>query len=539
MFADAVYYRYFSSVLSSTYLCQSWQLGTVSDSIVSLIKGSDIFFFIDTALFLILILVLKKFLDKKEFKDFKIRVWLTIPFLLCGVLLINHVIAVFNSEFPKVLETSYNRPLIVRNTGIFAFHMVDTSQFVSSQINKRNVSVEEMNLVNNYIKKDKEQENDQYSNIGKNKNLIVVQVEALQGFVINRTLNGKEITPNLNRIISKGIYFDNYFNQVSSGNTSDAEFLSNVSLYPIQDGAVFQKYPLNKYESLPSLLAEQGYTSVMMHPFKPDFWNRTVMSKSLAFNQFYSEKDFTKDEIIGFGLSDRLFFSQAVDKLRNLKSPYYGLLITLSSHHPFNNVNKYGDFNVGQYEGTMFGNYLKAIHYTDKAIGELYDKLQKDQILNDSVLVIYGDHGGIKEDNAENLAMFLNKKKLDPFEWQLEQRVPLVISGGPIKKPEVKHIPGGQIDFFPTIANIMGIKSKYSLGRNLLNLDSNLVVFRDASWIDETGQFLSLTGQFRSWLEKKNPDKDCIKKRSKEALDILRVSDLIIENDLLKKKTSY
>lgn len=69
-------------------------------------------------------------------------------------------------------------------------------------------------------------------------NLIVVQMESFQNFPINLTLNGQEVTPVLNKLAKEGFYFPHVFQQIGPGNTSDAEFMSNTSIYPTAAAAM-------------------------------------------------------------------------------------------------------------------------------------------------------------------------------------------------------------------------------------------------------------------------------------------------------------
>ena len=113
----------------------------------------------------------------------------------------------------------------------------------------------------------------------KGKNLIIVQVEALQQFVIDKTVMGQEITPNLNKLIKSSAYFNNYFYQIAAGGTSDAEFMSNNSLYPAPSGAAFFFYANNNYLSLPKALVKNGYETAALNGYYETFWNRNIMYK--------------------------------------------------------------------------------------------------------------------------------------------------------------------------------------------------------------------------------------------------------------------
>ncbi len=260
------------------------------------------------------------------------------------------------------------------------------------------------------------------------KNLIVIQVEALQQFVINQKVNGKEITPNLNRWIKKRMYFDNYYYQVAGGTTADAEFMSNNSLYPAQSGAAYYTYSGNTYNSLGVALKNKGYYTAAMHGNTEGFWNRNVMYKAEGFDDFFGQHSYNVDEIIGLGLSDKSFLNQSIEKMEKFKQPYYQFVVTLTSHFPYDaGSSKYGNFDVGKYKGTFMGNYLQAIHYTDEQLGNYLDTLEKNGTLANSVVAIYGDHFAIPKDKMDQLYNFENVDNQNDYTWFKYQKVPLIM----------------------------------------------------------------------------------------------------------------
>ncbi len=107
--------------------------------------------------------------------------------------------------------------------------------------------------------------------MAKGKNLIYIQVESLENFVIGKTVNGKEITPNLNKLVQKSLYFPNTFEQVNEGTSSDADLMVNTSMLPLRQGSTFFRYPNTNYNSLPNLLEGEGYATSAIHPDKGSF----------------------------------------------------------------------------------------------------------------------------------------------------------------------------------------------------------------------------------------------------------------------------
>ena len=124
----------------------------------------------------------------------------------------------------------------------------------------------------------------------KGKNVIMVQLEAFQNFVIGQKINGQEVTPNMNKLLGESMYFKNFYHQTSQGRTSDADLAANASLQPLITGSVFIRYAQHQYDSMPSTLKDNGYTTSVFHAYDGGFWNRNAMYQTLKYDTFYSKK---------------------------------------------------------------------------------------------------------------------------------------------------------------------------------------------------------------------------------------------------------
>ena len=255
-----------------------------------------------------------------------------------------------------------------------------------------------------------------YTNIFEGKNIIVIHAESIMAQDMTLSFNNLELTPNLNKLASEGLFFSNYYPQVSVGTSSDTEFTFNTSLLPASTGTVFVNYWKRTYEAIPNILKEKGYYSASMHANNASFWNRNVMHETLGYDKFYAKDSFdysNEEDIMGMGLSDKAFFKQAISKIKKIDEKnqnYYLTLITLSNHTPWDDEDKYGDYTVDYkytetdengnvvektlpyMEGTTLGRYFKSVHYADEAIGEFVNELDSEGLLDNTVLVIYGDH---------------------------------------------------------------------------------------------------------------------------------------------------
>lgn len=531
---DLNYFRYFKDVMSLPVLLNGFQLASVKSSVGNLLKLTDFLYFIDIFIFIALY-KLSKYRNTKTLR-FSSRAIVSLTLIAFAAAASGFKMWELSKEQPRLLSTMYSKVYVAKKLGGLNYHLLDSYNLLSNYVSRKTpLAKETKEEIKSFLISNSENTTENLKGIGEGKNLINIQVEALQGFVINKSINGQEITPNLNKLIKNSAYFSNYFYQTASGGTSDAEFLSNNSLYPTSAGSVSYLYTNNTFNALPKALMDKGYTTSGFHGYTENFWNRNLMYPKYGFQQFHGEKDYNIDESIGLGLSDESFFKQSLEKMESLKKPYYSSLVTLSSHFPYDDTKKYDPFPVGEFEGTLLGNYLKAIHYTDKQIGMFIDTLEKRGALKDSVLVIYGDHYAIPKENKAELAKFLGVNDFSELEWAALGKVPLIMHFPGNSHKGVYDIYGGQIDLYPTLANIFNIPMENMMGKDLFNSKEGKVIFRNGSFTDGKIFYLSSENSFYDISTGKKVEEDAKLSNLKEdAVNQLEYSDLILKHDLLK-----
>lgn len=542
VFSNVMFYRYFRDLLSIPLLTQASVVGDIGNSMFQLLHYSDLMLIADIVFFPIAIIVFKR--KTRVEGPRRDSLWMAISLCAIGSIIVFSSFGQLIKSQPTILQTFYDRVYVAQNIGILNYHGADVYAFVQQSLAESSVldDKKKQEIFDFFKVKNQDNNSDkQLFGVGEGKNLVVIQLEAIQEFVINNSVNGREITPNLNKLVASSIYFDNYYYQTAGGGTSDAEFAANVSMFPMKEGAVYIRKPGNYYYSLPIRLKEEGYSTLAMHGYKPGFWNRSVIYKNLGFDEFYSKDNMEENELLGMGISDKDFFKQAIEKLKTQKQPFHAFLITLSSHFPYKNDKRlYSSFDVGEYKDTLLGDYLEAVHYTDEALGEFLDELQSSGMMDDTVLAIYGDHHGIPKDNEKDLAKFLGKESLSSMDWQLLQKVPMII-----KIPNVDNttesITGGSVDFMPTILNVMGMKASNqpSLGRDLLNSDEGLVTLRNGSFLTKGMVYLSSENICYDTLTGKELTASQYIEKKQEAERLLDYSDIIIKFDLVDEIKAY
>lgn len=531
--ADVIYFSYFKDIISISIMKMATSLGNVGSSVSDLFKPIYLLFLLD-----ILIIPFIHYFKNKYSKDLGLKTKLItfLIFIVIGVLIEIPSFQKLSVDQPRLLTTMYNRVYITKRLGILNSHGVDLYNYLVTVIEKTTpISATKKTEISQFLNSNSKAQGTLLKSAYKGKNLIVIQVEALQQFPINLIVNGQEVTPNLNRWIKKSDYFDNFYYQIAAGSTSDAEFMVNNSLYPAASGAAYYLYTDNEYNSLAKELKLQNYSTNALHGYLQTFWNRNIMYKAEGFDKFYSDKNYKIDETVGLGISDKSFLKQSVDKIKALTNPFYSFVITLSSHFPFDDVKHYGDFNVGDFEGTFTGNYLKAIHYTDIQLGQFLDTLDKEGILDNSVVVLYGDHYAIPIEHQQELAKLLNINDMNELKWMELQKVPMLIHYPGNANIGVNHIYSGQMDVFPTIANLLALPNNDLMGKDLLNTKDSNVIFRNSSFTDGNIFYLSTTDSYydiKTGL--KISESAALKAKKLNVLNQLGYSDDILQHDLIR-----
>ena len=410
---NSMYYTNYLSYASISLIATSFLIVDVGDAIVENVMELKDFCYIWEVIIIILVhikLCKSKYYEKqKEKKSFTHT-------LIAGFIFV----AIFATTLRPVdisrITKQWNREYIVMRYGIFTYQFSDIFASVTPTINSMFGYDENAKIFREYYEENKEKhEPNEYTNIFEGKNVIVIHGESMMTNAIGLKFNDQEVTPTLNRLSQEGMFFSNFYSQVSVGTSSDSELTFNTSLMPTKSGTAFVSYSNRKYIGIPTLLKEKGYYTFSMHANNADFWNRRAMHNNLGYNRFYSKKDYEvlKENIIGLGLSDKEFFKQSIEKIEKISQEnekWYGLLIMLSNHTPFSEVEKYGDFPVDikekvtkedgteeeitypYMEGTKLGNYFKSIHYADAALNEFLIGMDEKGLLDNTVFILYGDH---------------------------------------------------------------------------------------------------------------------------------------------------
>ncbi len=567
---NSAYYTFYTSFASVSMLSLTQYIGEVGDAVVeNVLQIKDLVYIFPLIFFIYYYHRLVKkdkykiYTKEKRIKKFKNTI------ITGAVILVLFIVSLSSLEISRFVK-QWNREYIVMRFGIYLYQGNDIVASIQPQISAMFGYDDAKKEFTEYYedRPDEQDYTNEYTNILEGRNVIVIHAESMQGIAINRTFNGEEVTPNLNRLIKEGMYFDNFYSQVSVGTSSDTELTYNTSLMPTQNGTAFVSYFDRTYISTPSLLKEKGYYTFSMHANNADFWNRRAMHESLGYDKFYSKETYevTDDNVIGLGLSDKSFFAQSVEKLKKISEEhdkYYGYIITLTNHTPFSDTDKYGEFSVTMkttitnedgtteeveapyLEGTKLGNYFKSVHYADEALGEFFSEMDEAGLLDNTVVIIFGDHDARLPRSEFNLMYNYDpatddiKDEEDPtyvdydsFDYELDRKVPLIIwtKDGAVSG-QVDYTMG-MYDVMPTIGNMLGFYNKYALGHDIFETkDDNIVVFPNGNWVTNLMYYNSQKGEYKL-LKDEIIDENYIRENNEYAEKLLDVSNKAIVFDL-------
>lgn len=534
LLANMVFYRFFNDFLTIPVLFQSSNMGDLGSSVSSLFQPVDVLLFVDLV---ILFWLLRKPAFRTDIRATR-KERSAYYLLVAAVFFFNLGLA--ETERPQLLTRSFDREMLVKNISVYNFHVYDG--VIQSKTSAQRAMADSTNLteIENYVKANKKEPNQEMKGIAEGRNVIMVSLESTQNFVLNGAeLNGQEISPYLNDLADKSYNFTNVYHQTGQGKTSDAEFLTDNSLYPLGRGAVFFTNPDNKFNATPEILKEKGYTSAVFHANNKSFWNRDLVYNAFGYDHFYDVDSYkvTPETSVGWGLKDKEFFEQTASLMKELPQPFYSKSITLTNHFPFELSEDDQTIDKFDSNSKTLNNYFTTVKYQDDAVKQFIESLKKEGLYENSIIVFYGDHYGISENHNEAMAKYLGKE-VTPFESQQLQRVPFIvhIPGVTDKNPKEIDTVGGQIDIRPTVMNLLGVdsKDKVEFGNDLFSKDRlPFTVMRDGSFVTDkyvyTGNvcYDKSTGQP---IEDKTACEPYIAKAKKE----LDYSDKIIYSDLLR-----
>lgn len=320
-------------------------------------------------------------------------------------------------------------------------------------------------------------------------NLVIILCESLESWVIDRTIDGVEITPVLDSLVADTattLYAPNVLTQVAAGRSIDCQLLVNAGMLPMQSSVYSMRYPQNRYYTLNQALAEKnGARSYILTCDKPIVWNQEPIAHAFGIDTLLTRSSWRNDELVGnpAKLSDGSFMRQAVEKMQAGEIWPEGenaflQFVTYSGHNPFRLPENLRTVTFSDRFPERMRDYMMMARYTDSAIGTLLTYLRSRPDYDRTLIVITGDHEGLAMDRAAILSDPSAVGIVSPGQY-----TPLIVVNSPVGGRYDGIL--GQADIYPTLLNLMKLDSYRWKGMGQSILDPDKAPFAISSMTGE------------------------------------------------------
>lgn len=526
--AQIVYYSMYESILSFYSILNGGQVTEFMDVIFDMILRNwyGILLFI-LPIVILIVLHKKKVIDfeKKNLKETVIKMGTVILVQIVAILCVNFIKPndiysnknlYYNTHVPKLTAQRMGFLTAMRKDfQRFAFGFEEKLTVNTSVKNSKDASENECNVtdidfgtlieneedetikeMHEYFRNQEPSKKNEYTGMFEGKNLIVLVAESFSTLAIR-----EDLTPNLYKLYNEGFKFENFYTPVFPVSTADGEYITDTSLIP-KEGVWSFKEIVGNYMpySYANAFEKLGYSSNAYHNHTATYYERDKYIETMGYNSYLA---------VGNGLEERM------NTKRWPNSDYEMIDVTTSDYINNDKFLAYYMTVSGHLNYTRSGNcmvyrnwdavkdlpysdkaksYLATNIELDKAVGELINKLQLAGKLEDTVIVISGDHYpyGLTLDEINELSTY---ERDDTFE---KYRMPLLIWSGSMEEPINVEKIGSSLDILPTVLNLFGVEydSRLLIGRDILSDADPLVIFADRSFITDKGRYNSITGQF-------------------------------------------
>lgn len=326
----------------------------------------------------------------------------------------------------------------------------------------------------------------------KRSNLLIVFAESLESWVLEKKVDGKEITPCLNRLLKEKstLYAPNVLTQVKGGRSIDAQLMICSGLLPLMSGTYSSLYYDNTFYTLQKAMRGLKHSrSYLLTIDKVSTWNQGAVARSFGTDTIISYHDFKMTEAFGTHkrIGDASFFQQCREKIERGEvwkpgESVYMQFVTYSGHAPFKLPDYLRAITFPASIPEKAADYMTTAHYTDKAIGDFVAYLKTLPQYKETIVVIVGDHEGLasyRQELVGNPACrgLVSDKQLTPF----------IVLNSPVGMRYDKFM--GQIDIYPTLLNLMQLDAYrwHGLGQSILDPRKQGVAVGSVMNVEGTG----------------------------------------------------
>lgn len=308
-------------------------------------------------------------------------------------------------------------------------------------------------------------------------NVIIIIMESMTwprtSFAPNLTSTPDDPTPNLRELAKDSLYFSQYF--APARTTARAIFTTMTGIPDVNRSGgtssrnqvlVDQSLVMNQFE---------GYEKFYMIGGSASWANiRGVLTHNIEDLHLMEEGAWKSPNVDVWGISDLALFRETADVLTKARQPFVTVIQTAGFHRPYTIPADNAGFQIKQPSSEILKNYgymdaaeYNSLRFSDHALGEFMNIARTKPWFNNTVFVIFGDHG--LNDTSANMKPGYLACHLQSNHVPMLLYAPGLVAEGLLKPGEYTQ-PCGHTDIFPTVASLAGISFHYKgLGRNLLD----------------------------------------------------------------------
>ena len=361
--------------------------------------------------------------------------------------------------------------------------------------NKLNLKLDSnlSSVVKEYIENNQGTKKNKYTSIFEDKNLIFIVAESFSTIGVN-----EELTPTLYKLTNSGFIFENFYVPYYLS-TIGGEFSAVTGIYPDTSTLSTWRSGNNSFPfGLSNVFENKGYNTYAYHNHSGYFQDRYKYLKSIGFDNFkacYMGLDINCDM---WPESDVEMIEKTYGEYINSDKPFLAYYMTVSGHLEYNfSGNSIASKNRNLVDNLPYSDSAKAYLATqielDKSLKLLIDKLEENNILEDTVIVLLADHYpyGLTLDEMNELSSY---ERDGLFEINHNS---LIIWNENLNTIRVSKV-GMPTDVIPTVYNLFGIDydSRLYVGNDLLSTADGLVILGNRSWITDNGKYSSVDNTY-------------------------------------------
>lgn len=361
-----------------------------------------------------------------------------------------------------------------------------------------------------------------YTGIFKNKNLIFVQLEGIDDWLLT-----EKDTPTLYGMLNNSFVFQNHYSYYNGGgSTFNSEFAVNTGfITPLSYTQNAYSFNKNSFPySMANMFKNQDYVVNAFHMNSGEYYSRQTNYTNWGYDKYYGlldindykDKSYTLDREL---INDVTFQERMFPK----DSKFVDYLITYSNHLPFTNTKGVckllydmemdldDTVDTGEESSSMFVQLTeeecirKQAHETDYMMELLLKKLTELNLIDDTVIVVFTDHYLYTVEDKTILDKYKNTSN------NLINKTPFFIWQNNMKRTNIKEVTS-QLNILPTTLNLFGINynPNYYIGSDALSQNyKGIVFFSDYSWYDgniyvENGVIANNKSSSQEYLDEKN-----------------------------------